>query len=90
MENIINPIDEIVKLLKDPNEEWYGDSDEIIIKNLKTGISIWVTGAPILETHIYHPYMELSLIEKWKIWRAVKICKRNRLTQFLRKNDEKT
>lgn len=72
----------LVKLLKDPDEEW--SFGECLAVNEKHGIAIWVRNFPVLSTNTHPVPMGIGLIAKWKIWRAVKSA---RLNYWMRRLD---
>lgn len=65
----------LVALLEDPSEEWLFDGH--VAENKKYGIEVWVANAPILRTEMYPVPLGLGLLDKWRVWRALKVARAN-------------
>jgi hypothetical protein len=72
----MNPnITRLINLLEDPAEEWkHGDC---VFANLKRDIQIWTANIPVLDTNTYPVPMSIGLLDKWRLWRAVRTARNN-------------
>lgn len=71
----------IVELLKDPSEVWTDTG--YTIRHQRTGLQIWVTNCPILDTNTYPAGMHIGLVGKWRLWKAIKVARRNSILRIL-------
>jgi hypothetical protein len=70
-----SPTARLVALLKDPAEVWtFGDHTA---QNAKRGIALWTSNMPVLDTNTYPVPMSMGLLDKWKVWRALKTARNN-------------
>lgn len=76
--------DKLVTVLRDPKEEWI--VADYTIRHTLLGIEVWTSNVPVLDTSVYNPCgVPLSLVQKWKLWRAVKAACENCLERRLLK-----
>lgn len=75
----------IVKSLTENSSDWQFDS--YVAKSKSTGIQIWITNVPIIDIFIYEPYkLSLSLLSKIKLYRAIRLCKSEVLTNLINRD----
>lgn len=80
-----DPVQKLISLLEDPNEEWcFADC---YITHSSTGVSVWVANMPVLNTNTFPVAMPIGLLDKWRLWKAVKVAKLNALEKKLKARD---
>lgn len=69
---------EIIDSLINKSNDW--EFTQYTVNNKLTGIQIWVANVPIINLSLYRPTrLHFSIIDRWKIYKAVKICLVNQL-----------
>lgn len=77
-----NSVGKVIELLKDPKEMWEFDNYTAI--NKVRGLSVWIANIPVLNTNLYHPCkLNIGLIDRWRLWQAVKVARENRVSRAL-------
>lgn len=78
----MNTVGKVIELLKDPKEMWEFDNHTAI--NKVRGLSVWIANVPVLNTNLYHPCeLNIGLIDRWRLWQAVKVARENRVSRAL-------
>jgi hypothetical protein len=83
MSEDLKAFDLILEDLK-TNNDWHVSLSDCTLRNLRNNVQIWVANIPILNTGIYKPtIINLSLWQKYKLYKAVQIAKNNQLLREL-------
>lgn len=76
-------IDLLIDDLK--NNDWYVCSTGCTLINRRNNVSVWIANVPVFDTNVYYPSsMALSFVEKWKLYKAVKVAMNNTVVRELK------
>ena len=77
----MSPVEMLIKSLQDPDEEWLFDC--YTATHRAKNVSIWIANVPMLSLETYPVAIGMSLMEKLKVYRAMKTARRNWLIRKL-------
>jgi len=68
------------------NNEWHVCSTGCTLANKRNNVTVWIANVPVFDTNVYDPSpMSLSFIEKWKLYKAVKVAINNAIVKELQR-----
>jgi hypothetical protein len=68
------------------NNDWYIGSSGCTLNNKRNNVSVWIANIPVFDTNVSDPApMSLSFIQKWKLYKAVKVAINNAVVKELQR-----
>ena len=74
-------VDRVIDMLNDPSEVWI--LDHYTLSHARTGLEIWVSNMPVLNTNTYPNALNIGLLDKWRLWKAANAAKENSILRML-------
>ena len=73
--------EKLLRALQDPRDEWV--FDEYTCRHVQSNVHLWVANIPVLNIDTWPISTGFSIIERYKLSRALKVCRRNQLAKKL-------